>query len=824
MNRRLLMTLCCALLAWMAVAQQRTETLLEKGWKFMKGDVADAMKPDFDDKQWEAVTVPHDWAIYGPFDRRHDLQEVAVTQNLETAASVKTGRTGGLPYVGVGWYRTTFEAPAGKLVSLVFDGAMSEARVYVNGQEVCFWPCGYNSFHCDVTPYLNKEGAKNQLAVRLENRPQSSRWYPGAGIYRNVRVVATEAVHVPVWGTQLTTPHVSAEYASVCLKTTVEGAGTKDVRILTQILSPEGEVVASKDNTMKINHGQPFEQNFLVDAPRLWSPETPYLYKAVSKIYVDGLQTDEYTTRFGIRSIELVADKGFFLNGQHRKFQGVCNHHDLGPLGAAINVAALRRQLTLLKDMGCDAIRTSHNMPAPELVELCDEMGFMMMVEPFDEWDIAKCENGYHRFFKEWAEKDMVNMLRQYRNHPSVVMWSIGNEVPTQCSPEGYKVASFLQDICHREDPTRPVTCGMDQVSCVLANGFAAMLDVPGLNYRTHRYVESYEKLPQNLVLGSETASTVSSRGVYKFPAELKKQAMYDDHQSSGYDLEACSWSNVPDEDFALADDYDWTLGQFVWTGFDYLGEPSPYDTDAWPSHSSVFGIIDLASLPKDRYYLYRSIWNKRDNTLHVLPHWTWSGREGENTPVFVYTNYPEAELFVNGKSYGKQRKLTADEARALQGKDSLWLQRRYRLMWTDVPYEPGELKVVAYDNSGKKVEEKTVRTAGKPHHLEVVADRTALSADGKDLAYITVRVVDKDGNLCPADDRLVSFTVKGAGSFRAAANGDATCLDLFHLPRMHAFSGQLTAIVQSGAESGNLVFEAKAKGVKAGKLTLEVK
>ncbi len=824
MNRRLLMTLCCALLAWMAVAQQRTETLLEKGWKFMKGDVADAMKPDFDDKQWEAVTVPHDWAIYGPFDRSHDLQEVAVTQNLETAASVKTGRTGGLPYVGVGWYRTTFEAPAGKLVSLVFDGAMSEARVYVNGQEVCFWPCGYNSFHCDVTPYLNKEGAKNLLAVRLENRPQSSRWYPGAGIYRNVRVVATEAVHVPVWGTQLTTPHVSAEYASVCLKTTVEGAGMKDVRILTQILSPEGEVVASKDNTMKINHGQPFEQNFLVDAPRLWSPETPYLYKAVLKIYVDGLQTDEYTTRFGIRSIELVADKGFFLNGQHRKFQGVCNHHDLGPLGAAINVAALRRQLTLLKDMGCDAIRTSHNMPAPELVELCDEMGFMMMVEPFDEWDIAKCENGYHRFFKEWAEKDMVNMLRQYRNHPSVVMWSIGNEVPTQCSPEGYKVASFLQDICHREDPTRPVTCGMDQVSCVLANGFAAMLDVPGLNYRTHRYVESYEKLPQNLVLGSETASTVSSRGVYKFPAELKKQAMYDDHQSSGYDLEACSWSNVPDEDFALADDYDWTLGQFVWTGFDYLGEPSPYDTDAWPSHSSVFGIIDLASLPKDRYYLYRSIWNKRDNTLHMLPHWTWPGREGENTPVFVYTNYPEAELFVNGKSYGKQRKLTADEARALQGKDSLWLQRRYRLMWTDVPYEPGELKVVAYDNSGKKVEEKTVRTAGKPHHLEVVADRTALSADGKDLAYITVRVVDKDGNLCPADDRLVSFTVKGAGSFRAAANGDATCLDLFHLPRMHAFSGQLTAIVQSGAESGNLVFEAKAKGVKAGKLTLEVK
>lgn len=819
----MLATLCCLLLAWTMAAQQRTETLLEKNWRFTKGDVADAMKPEFDDTRWEAVSVPHDWAIYGPFDRSNDLQNVAVTQNLETAASVKTGRTGGLPYVGVGWYRTTFDAPAGKQVSLVFDGAMSEARVYVNGQEACFWPCGYNSFHCDVTPYIYKDGRPNVLAVRLENRPQSSRWYPGAGLYRNVRVVATEAVHVPVWGTQLTTPHVAADYASVCLKTTVEGAGRQDVRIVTEILSPDGQVVAVKDNTMKINHGQPFEQNFLVDKPQLWSPETPYLYKASSKIYVDGRQVDEYVTRFGIRSIELVADKGFFLNGKHRKFQGVCNHHDLGPLGAAINVAALRRQLTLLKDMGCDAIRTAHNMPAPELVQLCDEMGFMMMLEPFDEWDIAKCENGYHRFFNEWVEKDMVNMLRQYRNNPSVVMWSIGNEVPTQCSPEGYKVASFLQDICHREDPTRPVTCGMDQVSCVLGNGFAAMLDVPGFNYRTHRYVEAYGQLPQNLVLGSETASTVSSRGVYKFPAELKKQAMYDDHQCSGYDLEACSWSNVPDEDFALADDYDWTLGQFVWTGFDYLGEPSPYDTNAWPSHSSVFGIIDLASLPKDRYYLYRSLWNKRDNTLHVLPHWTWPGREGENTPVFVYTSYPEAELFVNGKSYGKQRKLDAKAALSLKEKDALWLQRRYRLMWMDVPYEPGELKVVAYDKDGRPVEEKIVRTAGKPHHLEVVADRMQLTADGKDLAYLTVRVVDKDGNLCPADNRLVTFSVKGAGTYRAAANGDATCLDLFHLPRMHAFSGQLTAIVQTGTEAGQLVFEAKAKGLKSAKLTLGV-
>ena len=822
MNRTFKMFFFSALLP-VAVWAQRSETMLEKNWRFTKGDVPQAVQPHFDDTQWQRVRVPHDWAIFGPFDRANDLQSVAVTQNFETEASVKTGRTGGLPYVGVGWYRTTFTVPAGKLATLVFDGAMSEARVYVNGQEACFWPFGYNSFHCDVTPYIDKEGGENTLAVRLENKPESSRWYPGAGLYRNVRLVTTEAAHIPVWGTYVTTPHVAADYASVRLRTTVEGDGGRPVRMLTRIIAPDGRTVAEKDNTLMISHGKPFEQNFIVTSPALWSPESPSLYRAVTALYVDGRQTDEYTTTFGIRSIEIVADKGFFLNGQHRKFRGVCNHHDLGPLGAAVQEAALRRQLTLLKDMGCDAVRTSHNMPAPELVRLCDEMGFMMMLEPFDEWDIAKCANGYHRYFAEWAEKDLVNMLRQYRNHPSVVMWSVGNEVPTQCSAEGYKVASFLQDICHREDPTRPVTCGMDQVSCVLDNGFAALLDVPGFNYRTHRYEEAYSRLPQNIVLGSETSSTVSSRGVYKFPAVLRRQAMYDDHQSSGYDLESCSWSNVPDEDFALAEDHPWTIGQFVWTGFDYLGEPSPYDTDAWPSHSSVFGIIDLASLPKDRYYLYRSLWNSGAETLHVLPHWSWPGREGQPTPVFVYTNYPEAELFVNGKSYGRQRKLTAREAQARKGQDSLWLQRRYRLMWTEVPYEPGELKVVAYDGQGREAATRTVRTAGKPHHLELVADRMRLAADGKDLAYLTVRVVDKDGNLCPTDARRVRFQVKGAGRFRAAANGDPTCTDLFHLPQMPAFSGQLTAIVQSGEEAGPLEVEATANGVRAGRLTLTV-
>ena len=792
---------------------QRSEYLLEKGWKFTKGEVSNAEMPAFNDAKWETVDIPHDWAIFGPFDENNDLQNVAVTQNFETQASLKTGRTGGLPYVGIGWYRTTFHSTPGKQTTLIFDGAMSEARVFVNGKEARFWPCGYNSFYCDVTSLVNEDGKNNTLAVRLENRPQSSRWYPGAGLYRNVHVVTTEKIHVPVWGTQITTPYVKDEYASVCLRTTILNAEKTELTVVTDIMDADGQVVSTKTNKGVINHGQPFTQNFIVERPKLWSPETPVLYKAVSKIYSGDTLLDTYSTRFGIRTIEYIADKGFYLNGKRRKFQGVCNHHDLGPLGAAINVAALRHQLTLLKEMGCDAIRTSHNMPAPELVELCDEMGFMMMLEPFDEWDIAKCDNGYHRFFNEWAEKDMVNMLRQYRNNPCVVMWSIGNEVPTQWSPEGYKVAKFLQDICHREDPTRPVTCGMDQVKSVLANGFAAMLDIPGLNYRAHLYDEAYERLPQNIILGSETSSTVSSRGVYKFPVERKAGAMYDDHQSSSYDLEYCNWSNIPDIDFARAEDHEWTIGQFVWTGFDYLGEPSPYDTNAWPNHSSMFGIIDLASIPKDRYYLYRSVWNKEAETLHILPHWNWEGREGEKIPVFVYTNYPSAELFINGKSYGRQTKHKNGT-----------VENRYRLMWHDAVYQPGEVRVVAYDEQGNPVAEKTVRTAGKPHHIELVTDRSSLQADGKDLAYVTLRIVDKDGNLCPNDGRLVSFKVKGAGKYRASANGDPTCLDLFHKPEMHAFGGMLTVIVQSGEKTGEIELQATAKGIKTGTIRIPVK
>ena len=826
--------IAAALSAASAFAQAgRSETIL-KEWEFRKGHDIEAKEG------WEAVSVPHDWAIYGPFDKANDLQTVAVVQNGEDIATEKTGRTGGLPYMGKGAYRRTLEIKADELDGrrhiLMFDGAMSEAQVFVNGGKVCFWPYGYNSFHCDVTAQL-KEGS-NDIVVLLENREQSSRWYPGAGLYRKVRHITQPQVHVPVWGTYVTTPHIEKDHAVVSVRTKIEGVEKGSaVTLKTRILDPDGHAVAGVTDTRLLHFGE-IEQTLTVENPTLWSPESPVMYFVETEVYAGGsvntdwnmdrpeisiadgtVPCDKVSTRFGFRTIEIIPDKGFFLNGEPRQFRGVCLHHDLGPLGAAINKAAVRRQLTMLKDMGCDAIRTSHNMPAEELIELCDEMGFMVMLENFDEWDIAKCQNGYHRFFNEdsgngmiWAERDMINMLHHFRNNPSVVMWSIGNEVPSQWKPEGLVVAKWLQDICHREDPTRPVTCGMDQYNAVTVNGFAEQLDVVGFNYKVDRYIPAYKLLPQRIILGSETASTVSSRGVYHFPAKLGAAIMHDDNQSSSYDTEYCWWSNIPDNDFAADEDYDWCIGQFVWTGFDYLGEPSPYDTDAWPNHSSVFGIIDLASIPKDRYYLYRSVWNRTDETLHVLPHWNWAGREGEVTPVFVYTSYPSAELFVNGVSQGVRAKKAADGIVPCLGEKAM---ERFRLMWNDVVYQPGEIKVVAYDADGKAVAEKVVRTAGKASAIRLTPDREVLKADGEDLCYVNVSLVDKDGNPVPIDSRLVKVKVTGAGSFKAIANGDPTCLEPFQQPQMHLFSGQLTVLVQAASQPGDITVEVTGKGVK---------
>lgn len=829
MTKKLLLMMLLVLPVCVA-AQVRTERLLEKGWKFTREDNATFSATECDDSKWQSVTVPHDWAIYGPFSIDNDKQNLAITQDGQKEAMEHAGRTGGLPFVGTGWYRLDFDAPefrAGKTATLVFDGAMSHARVWLNGHEVGYWPYGYNSFYFDITPYL-KPGETNTLAVRLENEHESSRWYPGAGLYRNVHLVINEDAYVPTWGTQLTTPVVKKEYAKVHLLTGLrmpEGKQLADYRIVTELKDASGKVVATAENRgSKYDDGK-FVQDFVVDRPALWTPETPALYTAESRIYEGSELKDEYTTRFGIRSIEIIPDKGFFLNGERTVFKGVCNHHDLGPLGGIANVAGIRRQIRILKDMGCNAIRTSHNMPAPELVEACDEMGMMLMAESFDGWKTPKVPNGYNKLFDEWAEKDLVNLLRHFRNNPSIVMWCIGNEVPDQWNgATGPKLTRFLQDICHREDPTRPVTQGMDAPDAVVNNNMAAVMDVPGFNYRPFKYAENYKKLPQQISLGSETASTISSRGVYKFPVVRRAMQKYDDHQASSYDVEHCGWSDLPEDNFIWHEDYPWSIGEFVWTGFDYLGEPTPYYSD-WPSHSSLFGIIDLAGIPKDRYYLYRSHWNKDVETLHILPHWNWEGREGEVTPVFVYTNYPSAELFINGKSQGKRTKdltVTIDNSKCDSvGSTTFKRQQRYRLMWMDTKYEPGTVKVVAYDANGKAVAEKEIHTAGKPYAIKLEADRTKIAANGKDLSFVTVSVVDKDGNLCPLADNEIKFKVKGKGYYRAGANGNPASLESFQKPQMKVFSGMMTAIVSSTEEAGEIVLEASSKGLKTAKLEI---
>ena len=769
------------------------------------------------DTTWHEVTIPHDWAISGPFNRANDLQKVIVVQNGENEATWKTGRSGGLPWMGKGHYKTRVAVKKDRFYTLVFDGAMSHADVYVNGEEMVYWPYGYNTFDCYILPQLIT-GDSVDIDVFLENKPQQSRWYPGAGLYRNVHLVESDPIHIPTFGVLVRTPKISNEFAQITididLQNGVDEFSVQDTeyKVRTDILF-EGKVVA----TVFGQHG-----TTEVSEPKLWSPETPYLYTARTRVYKPTANSqqkidilDEVNTRFGIRSLSYTPEKGFQLNGETRKFKGVCNHHDLGPLGAAVHKDALRHQIAMLKDMGCDAIRTSHNMPAPELVELCDEMGMMMMIEPFDVWNHGKTENDYSKEFNDWWRWDVTNMVKHYRNNACVMLWSSGNEVWNQVLPDGISIVTQLQDLFHQLDPTRPVTNGMDQAMHVIHNGFGAAVELPGFNYRTGRYIEGYENLPQKMILGSETASTVSSRGVYKIPALIQPDAHYNDNQSSGYDLEYCAWSGLPEQDFQLQDDYNWTLGQFVWTGFDYLGEPSPYDTDAWPSHSSYFGIIDLASLPKDRFWLYRSQWNKNEATLHILPHWNW--KKGEKVPVFCYTSYPEAELFVNGKSYGKLRFATPEETERLAEGETIkgvspmpqvgtfdvpeWgsqprpeLLPRYRLMWFDVPYKKGKIEVVAYDANGKEAARESICTAGKPHHLEVICANE--SEKPEELCYMTIRVVDKKGNLCPFADNLITY--KGDG-FVAAANGDAACLDSFVEPKMHAFAGQCTFILKKG-------------------------
>ena len=674
--------------AWTACAASQ-KVFLSDGWRFSHDDGA----------TWQEVRVPHDWAIAGPFDRAIDLQVGVIRENGEERPTEKTGRTGSLPWIGAGEYVRELVIPEGATngVRLVFEGAMSEPQVFLDGVKIGEWKYGYTPFE---VPLPAGTRGRHELRVKLVNLPESSRWYPGAGLYR------------PVW----------LEW---------------------------GERAAAPRPARKID------------------------YRA-------------------------------------NKFRGVCLHHDLGPLGAAFSQAAFRRQLRKLREMGANAIRTAHNIPAPSQLDICDREGMMVMAESFDEWETAKLKNGYHRFFKDWWKRDLARLVETAKDHPSVVMWSIGNEIPDQTRPRGAELTKMMQDYIHSIDPEkdRRVTQGASWMPHAIQSGVIAAMDVPALTYRLPYYEACYKASKSGIMLGAETASTVSSRGVYKFPDEPHQMKAYPDGQSSSYDLECCSWSNLPDDDFAMQDDHDWTIGEFVWTGFDYLGEPSPYD-GYWPSRSSYFGIFDLAGLPKDRYWLYRARWNKTSPTLHVLPHWTWPGREGQKTPVYVYTSYPSAELFVNGKSQGRR---TFDKSSRLD---------RYRLRWRDVVYEPGEIRVVAYDAKGKPAAEEVVRTAGAPKRLVLTpeADYNEPGDVTPALKFVEVRVVDAKGAFCPTAAVPLKFKATGGVRFKCVCNGDATSLESFVTPEMKTFSGALVVTLEVVPGGGRGALEVSGDGVGTARL-----
>ena len=794
MNKLALLTLALATSALSATAQRSTINL--KTWQFSRDSV-----------NYKPVTIPHDWAINGPFDKKWDLQFVAIVQNGETEKTEKSGRSGALPWIGRGFYKTTVDLKKlPKTAILEFDGAMADPHVYINGKLAGHWAYGYNAFRVDAAPYLKK--GKNEISVSLNNREESSRWYPGGGLYRPVQLVTNaDAATINPWGCYFRTESIGDGKAEVSICTNINNVD-KTLSIENQLVDAAGKVVAQFKYGDFDAHGNVVKK-LTVDNAQLWSPETPYLYKLITRLYRNNRLIDQTQQKVGIRTVRVAQYDGFQLNGVSRKIKGVCLHHDLGPLGAAVNKAALIRQIRTMKDMGCDAIRTAHNMPSTWQMEVCDSMGMMVMAESFDMWIYPKCKNGYALNFKEWADKDMENLVLNHRNHPSIVMWSIGNEIPEQWSKDGRDISEHLQDICHKLDPTRPVTQGMDQAEGALKSGFAQVMDVPGFNYRVHKYDNNIKQLPKGFLLGSETASTVSSRGVYKFPVEASDSKTYADGQCSSYDVEYCPWSNLPDDDWRMQDDRDYTIGEFVWTGYDYLGEPSPYD-EYWPSRSSYFGICDLAGLPKDRYYLYRSHWRKDDATLHVLPHWTFPGREGETTPVYCYTSWPSAELFVNGKSQGR---IVKNPATRLD---------RYRLRWNNVKYEPGEIKVVAYDYDGTPKGEKIIRTAGAPARIVLKADRNSISSKGEDLSFVTVSVVDKDGNPCPTATNKMKFNVSGAAKFRAACNGDATSLVAFNSTEMPLFSGELVVVVE-GLKRGAATLSVSADGLTTATLPITV-
>ena len=785
------------------------------------------VKSDFDDSEWRHLNLPHDWAIEGPFNIDYN------------------GSTGKLPYWGIRWYRKTLELSqddAGKQIYLDIDGAMSYASVWCNGQYVGGWPYGYASFRLDLTPYI-KAGQKNVLAIRLDNPDDTSRWYPGSGIYRNVWLVKTSPVHVEQWGTFVRNQQVDSEIAVMEMGVNIENHAGKDVQVKLQTSvylqgkdgRPVGEEVTqsmTKDIAIKKDSWSGARFQFKVDKPKLWDIDTPNCYVAVSRVFMDGKEMDSYETPFGIRTIEFTHDQGFMLNGQKVAIKGVCMHHDLGALGAAFNEVAAERQLRIMKEMGANAIRTSHNPPAPELVALCDRMGLMMQLELADTWQKGKRKNDYNLLFDDWSEADMRSLVRHYRNHPSVIMWSIGNEMPDQTTDQGVIIARNLTAYCHDEDPTRPTSLGCNKRDAVFRD-IVNQVDIFGLNYFHKTYPVFKEQNPTRRYHASETSSATSSRGEYFFPVTTDVNDSRSGFQLSSYDMTTIGWGCAPEVQFKMNEEYPFMSGEFVWTGFDYLGEPTPYNKDLTnllnfsdpnelekarkeleelgkiktPSRSSYFGIVDLCGFPKDRYYNYKSYWRPDVPTVHILPHWNWEERIGEITPVHIYTSGDAVELFLNGKSLGRREKVHSYD----------------RLTWDDVRYEPGSLRAIAYKN-GQKWAEELVETTGKPAALQVTAEKTELKNDGTDLSFIRVAVVDSQGRVVPRSKNHLKFSVTGPAEIIATDNGDATSLLPFQLSERDAYNGLALVILRSQyMKQGKVVLTVESKGLPKQKIALKV-
>ena len=819
---KLILLICLFMASCKTVTENTEPVSFNEGWKFHKGEAKNAQYLSFDDSSWRNQNLPHDWAIEGPFDIKYNA------------------RCGGLPFHGEGWYRKSFNVPKnlkGKHVSLHFDGAMYNAKIWLNGVLIGNRPNGYIGFSVKLSEYLNY-GGENLIAVQLTPEDLSSRWYPGAGIYRNTWLEINNPVHVPKWGTFITTPKITDKLANINIKTEIENTTSinKTITIQTIIFSKENQELSSISEAISVNKNEIsiINQSTEIANPKLWGLQSPYLYRAETKLFEKGNLIDTYNTTFGVRTIEYGSDFGFKLNDKSTKFQGVCLHHDLGPLGTAVNRRATERQLEIMQDMGVNAIRTSHNPPSPEQVQLCDEMGLMIQIEAFDMWEKPKVKNGYSKVFNEWHEKDLRNMIRAFRNSPSVVMWSIGNEILEQSDKiNGKRIANELAMICKQEDPTRPTTAGFNYYPAPIKNGLASAIDLVGWNYKPRKYSEITERNPDWVIYGSETSSTVSSRGVYHLPIE--KYELHESLQITSYDIIGPPWAYPPDIEFESLENNPNNLGEFIWTGFDYLGEPTPfggkdnstngYWNGNWPARSSYFGAVDLCGLPKDRFYLYQSQWTK-DPMVHVLPHWNWEGMEGKKIPVFSYTNCDEVELFVNGKSHGKKIKGIDKTPIPINFID--WEGGRYqgdfmspyRLHW-NVPYEAGELKVIGYID-GKKVTEKQINTAKKPAKIELVPDRNLIKSDREDMSFVTVRILDIEGNLCPNSENLVEFELKGEGEIVAVGNGNPATTELFQSNQRKAFSGQCMVYIKASSSPGEIILKAKSDGLEGADITIQ--